>query len=275
MNELLNKINETFDNCMANSNDDTKLQLRILKNNINALFAEYESKIGASAMPYNNQTSIMVPEIEENDFEPAEVQYDTNIEFEDVVVEETPVSIPEPIQVSVVEETPVSIPEPIQVSVVEEPPSVNIPQATIPTPHPIQTHQPTMEEAFAVKNDKHSILIVDDSSIVRNYLERVFSEDYNVCLAVDGKDAIEKISNDEFIKNISLILLDLMMPNIDGFGVLEYISGRQLNVPIMIISGDNSKETINRAFQYNVVDVIEKPFDAQKIKDKMDRFINL
>lgn len=259
MNELLDKINETFDNCMANSNDDTKLQLRILKNNINALFAEYESKIGVSAMPYNNQTSIMVPEIEENDFEPAEVQYDTNIEFEDVVVEETPVSIPEP----------------IQVSAVEEPPSVNIPQATIPTPQPIQTHQPTMEEAFAVKNDKHSILIVDDSSIVRNYLERVFSEDYNVCLAVDGKDAIEKISNDEFIKNISLILLDLMMPNIDGFGVLEYISGRQLTVPIMIISGDNSKETINRAFQYNVVDVIEKPFDAQKIKDKMDRFINL
>ena len=94
-------------------------------------------------------------------------------------------------------------------------------------------------------------------------------------MAVDGKDAIDKMSDDEFIKKISLIILDLMMPNIDGFGVLEYISGRQLNVPIMIISGDNSKETINRAFQYNVVDVIEKPFDAQKIKDKMDRFINL
>ena len=258
MNELLNKINETFDNCMANSNDDTKLQLRILKNNINALFSEYENKIENSSMSYTNQEN-MVQDIEENDFEPSNIQYDTDIEFEEVVVEGTQESIPEP----------------IQVSVVEEPPSVNIPQTIVPTPQPIQVNQQTMEEAFAVKSDKHSILIVDDSSIVRNYLEKVFSEDYNVFMAVDGKDAIDKIGNDDFIKDISLILLDLMMPNIDGFGVLEYISGRQLNVPIMIISGDNSKETITRAFQYNVVDVIEKPFDAQKIKDKMDRFINL
>ena len=260
MNELLSRINETFDNCMANSNDDTKLQLRILKNNINALFNEYSENSFQVSTPINNEIE---QEIIENDFEPNDVEFDPEFEVEEPFIESSVVE--EPIKIN---EPVMTIPEPINYN-------DSIPSIPMPEPVPMVTVQPTMQEAFSPVDDKHSILIVDDSSIVRNYLERVFSDSYNVHMAVDGKDAIDKISDDEFIKKISLIILDLMMPNIDGFGVLEYISGRQLNVPIMIISGDNSKETINRAFQYNVVDVIEKPFDAQKIKDKMDRFINL
>ena len=260
MNELLSRINETFDNCMANSNDDTKLQLRILKNNINALFNEYSENSFQVSTPINNEIE---QELIENDFEPNDVEFEPEFEVEEPLIEssivEEPIKINEPVM---------TIPEPINYN-------DSIPSIPMPEPVPMVTVQPTMPAAFSPVDDKHSILIVDDSSIVRNYLERVFSDSYNVHMAVDGKDAIDKISDDEFIKKISLIILDLMMPNIDGFGVLEYISGRQLNVPIMIISGDNSKETINRAFQYNVVDVIEKPFDAQKIKDKMDRFINL
>jgi CheY-like chemotaxis protein len=260
MNELLSRINETFDNCMANSNDDTKLQLRILKNNINALFNEYSENSFQVSTPINNEIE---QELIENDFEPNDVEFEPEFEIEEPFIESSVVE--EPIKIN---EPVMPIPEPINSN-------DSIPSIPMPEPVPMVTVQPTMQEAFSPVDDKHSILIVDDSSIVRNYLERVFSDSYNVHMAVDGKDAIDKISDDEFIKKISLIILDLMMPNIDGFGVLEYISGRQLNVPIMIISGDNSKETINRAFQYNVVDVIEKPFDAQKIKDKMDRFINL
>ena len=260
MNELLSRINETFDNCMANSNDDTKLQLRILKNNINALFNEYSENSFQVSTPINNEIE---QELIENDFEPNDVEFEPEFEIEEPFIESSVVE--EPIKIN---EPVMTIPEPINSN-------DSIPSIPMPEPVPMVTVQPTMQEAFSPVDDKHSILIVDDSSIVRNYLERVFSDSYNVHMAVDGKDAIDKISDDEFIKKISLIILDLMMPNIDGFGVLEYISGRQLNVPIMIISGDNSKETINRAFQYNVVDVIEKPFDAQKIKDKMDRFINL
>lgn len=260
MNELLSRINETFDNCMANSNDDTKLQLRILKNNINALFNEYSENSFQVSTPINNEIE---QELIENDFEPNDVEFEPEFEVEEPFIESSVVE--EPIKIN---EPVMTIPEPINYN-------DSIPSIPMPEPVPMVTVQPTMQEAFSPVDDKHSILIVDDSSIVRNYLERVFSDSYNVHMAVDGKDAIDKISDDEFIKKISLIILDLMMPNIDGFGVLEYISGRQLNVPIMIISGDNSKETINRAFQYNVVDVIEKPFDAQKIKDKMDRFINL
>ena len=55
MNELLCRINETFDNCMDNSNDDTKLELRILKNNINALFNEYSENSFQVSTPINNE----------------------------------------------------------------------------------------------------------------------------------------------------------------------------------------------------------------------------
>lgn len=212
MEELLKQINATFDNCMENSNEDTKLQLRILKNNINALFETYKG----------DTTS--------------QEHFENNSFVKEVV-----------------------------------PMAENI-QPVIPV---VSQESQLVSEVMELNNGKHNVLIVDDSSIVRNYLERVFSEEYNVHLAVDGKDAIDKLSNEEFANNISVILLDLMMPNIDGFGVLEYMAGKQLSIPVMIISGDNSKETINKAFQYNVADVIEKPFDAKKIKDKMNRYVNL
>lgn len=214
MEELLKQINETFDNCMENSNEDTKLQLRILKNNINALFTEYNGE-------GNNIKSDYLRD---------------NVDVEEIKCQ-----------------------------------TDNI-QPVIPA---VSQESQLVSEVTILNNGKHNVLIVDDSSIVRNYLERVFSEEYNVHLAVDGKDAIDKLSNEEFANNISVILLDLMMPNIDGFGVLEYMAGKQLSIPVMIISGDNSKETINKAFQYNVADVIEKPFDAKKIKDKMNRYVNL
>ena len=255
MEKLLKKINETFDNCMSNSTDETKLQLRILKNNINTLFTEYMGSVSAATVnAYKDKVDeeVVTPKVEiSNEFNLEQTVSET-IAYEPSVTAMTTSSI-------VMEEAPsVAVPEVVE-------PTIPV----IPTPPIIEKDSPVNESV------KHNILIVDDSSIVRNYLEKVFSEDYNVFMAVDGKDAIDKIGNDDFIKDISLILLDLMMPNIDGFGVLEYITGRQLSIPVMIISGDNSKETINRAFQYNVVDVIEKPFDAQKIKNKITRFISL
>ena len=192
MEELLNRINETFDNCIANSSDETQLQLKIIKNNINALFSEYNS-IGQNVVVQNTET--IVPTLE-----------------------------------------------------------------------------PTEPE---VVDSRKKILIVDDSSIVRNFLQKIFSDEYNILTANDGQEAISKLNDEKVLEEVQLILLDLMMPVIDGFGVLEYLSGKNINIPVMIISGDNSKDTITKAFEYNVVDVIEKPFDAKKIKDKITRFINL
>lgn len=178
MKELLDRINDTFNKSLVNSSEETQLQIKILKNNINALFAEYEN---------------------------------------------------EPVEKLETEETPDSLEQ----------------------------------------DDMKSILIIDDSSIIRNYLERIFINDYNVKMAVDGNDGIEKIKKDS---KLNIILLDLVMPKADGFVVLEYIEKNKIDVPVIIISGETSKDSINKAFEYNVVDVIKKPFDVDIIREKIDRY---
>lgn len=119
-------------------------------------------------------------------------------------------------------------------------------------------------------SDKKNILIVDDSSIIRNYLQKAVADKYDVTPVSGGADAINIIPT----KKIDLILLDLMMPGIDGFGVLDYLKENNVVVPVVIISGDTTKETIDRAFTYNVVDMIEKPFSEKVIMDKINRILD-
>ena len=127
--------------------------------------------------------------------------------------------------------------------------------------------QPTSVQS--VESEKKSILIVDDSSIIRNYLQKAIGDKYDTILVDGGAKAIETIPNSK----IDLILLDLMMQGIDGFGVLDYIKSNGIAIPVIIISGDTTKETIDKAFAYNVVDMIEKPFSDKVIMDKIDRVL--
>lgn len=115
---------------------------------------------------------------------------------------------------------------------------------------------------------KKTILVVDDSNIVRNFVKRIFSEKYNVGTAKDGEEAIRIIKanmNNDFIETI---LLDLNMPKVDGFAVLEFMRENDLlkKMPVSIISGDSSKETIDKAFTYEIVDMLSKPFNEQSVK---------
>lgn len=112
-----------------------------------------------------------------------------------------------------------------------------------------------------------TILVVDDSNIVRNFVKRIFSEKYNVGSANNGEEAIKIIDANRNNDNIIAILLDLNMPVKDGFAVLEYMRENKLlsKMPVSIISGDSSKETIDRAFTYNIVDMLSKPFNDSSI----------
>ena len=111
-------------------------------------------------------------------------------------------------------------------------------------------------------------MVVDDSNIIRNFVKRIFSEEYNVGTAKDGEEAIEIIKANKDNDFIEAILLDLNMPKVDGFAVLEFMrqNGLLEKMPVSIISGDSSKETIDRAFTYQIVDMLEKPFNEQNIK---------
>ena len=127
----------------------------------------------------------------------------------------------------------------------------------------------TVSQEVQTTSSKKSILIVDDSSIIRNYLQKAIGDKYDTVLVDGGAKAIESIPTGKY----DLVLLDLMMPGIDGFGVLDFIKSNGISIPVIIISGDTTKETIDRAFTYNVVDMIEKPFSDKVIVDKIDRIL--
>ncbi len=129
-----------------------------------------------------------------------------------------------------------------------------------------------------------AILIIDDDKIMRNMIKKVFKEDgYKLVELANGKEAIEYLEANES-KGISEasdhvlgIFLDLTMPVLDGFAVLEYLSKKNyLNrLPVIIISGDYEKETKARVYNYNIADMLEKPFDFEVVRHRISNFINL
>lgn len=117
-------------------------------------------------------------------------------------------------------------------------------------------------------NEKHldkKILVVDDSNIIRNLLKKMFNDEYEIITADDGQEALDIIS-----KNNDLfgVLLDLNMPIVNGFAVLDYFKQNSLfsKIPVAIITGDDSKETIEKAFTYTIVDVLSKPFNEMNVR---------
>ena len=121
---------------------------------------------------------------------------------------------------------------------------------------------------------KNAVLVVDDSELIRNIMSKALNDEYTIIEAQDGKEAIEHVIMNN---NIVCILLDLNMPNYDGFVVLDYFKENNLfkKIPIFIISGDDSKKTIERAFKYDIIDMLNKPFSMKNIKNAVERAINL
>lgn len=119
---------------------------------------------------------------------------------------------------------------------------------------------------------KKIVIVVDDSEMIRNMMTKALEDEYTVIQAVDGRDAIDKMTQ---YNSIACMLLDLSMPVYDGFMVLDYFKANHLfsKVPVFIISGDDSKKTIQRAFTYPIVDMLNKPFSFDKIKDAVQRAI--
>lgn len=117
-------------------------------------------------------------------------------------------------------------------------------------------------------NEKHldkKILVVDDSDIIRKLLKKMFNDEYEIITADDGQEALDIISKN---KDLFGVLLDLNMPNVNGFAVLDYFKQNSLfsKIPVAIITGDDSKETIEKAFTYTIVDVLSKPFNEMNVR---------
>ena len=119
-----------------------------------------------------------------------------------------------------------------------------------------------------------AIIVADDSMIVKNIVEKAIDDEYMVLKASNGKEAIQYITDKKY--EIIGMLLDLNMPESDGFMVLNYFKNNNLfkKYPIVIISGDDTSETINKAFTYDIVDMLNKPFSVENIRSMVDKMEN-
>lgn len=131
----------------------------------------------------------------------------------------------------------------------------------------------TLEENETLNED--IILVADDSEVIRIFVKKIFDADYQLEFAKNGEEALKVIRDHEDDNRIKAILLDLNMPKVSGFSVLDYMTQSNLleRMPVTIISGDSSSEAINRAFEYPIVDMINKPFSEAKIKDAVEKTI--
>lgn len=119
-----------------------------------------------------------------------------------------------------------------------------------------------------------TILIVDDSNIIRNFIKKIFNDTYEVIVANDGREAIDAVELNP-TSNIVGMLLDLNMPNVNGFEVLEYFDRNHLfsKIPVSIVTGDDYRNTVEKVFAYPVVDILTKPFNERDIKRIVEKTI--
>lgn len=119
-----------------------------------------------------------------------------------------------------------------------------------------------------------AILVVDDSNLVANFIKKIFDNKYDVITASDGREAIEKIKADINDKIVAC-LLDLNMPNVNGFEVLDFFRTNNLfvKIPVSIITGNDDKSSVEKAFTYPIVDLLTKPFNERDVKRVVDKTI--
>lgn len=123
--------------------------------------------------------------------------------------------------------------------------------------------------------NKPRILIVDASEFNRAILKEILEETYEIIEADGGNEALHKI--DEYGMKISLVLLDIIMPEKDGFEVLKYMEEERLisDIPVIIISSEDSANYIRRAYDMGVSDYINRPFDANIVYQRVSNTVKL
>ena len=121
-------------------------------------------------------------------------------------------------------------------------------------------------------NQKPKVLIVDDEPFNVDYLEQRL-EDLNcqIITASDGKEALDKIKREE----PDLVLLDLMMPILDGFAVLSEVKADPVlrDIPIIIISADSDSKSIVRGIKQGADDYLTKPVNADLLLKKVREYL--
>ena len=122
---------------------------------------------------------------------------------------------------------------------------------------------------------KPEVLIVDDSEMNRELLAEMLGSEYKITEAENGEECMAALKQRG--TGISLILLDIVMPVADGFDVLDYMTSthRIEDIPVIMISSENSEETVRKAYEFGVTDYISRPFDARVVCQRVANTIKL
>ena len=135
----------------------------------------------------------------------------------------------------------------------------------------------TAKQGGAGKRSSHKerVLVVDDSDINREILSGILKSEYDIIEAKNGKEAISQI--EKHGDDLAVILLDLIMPVMSGFDVLEYMNERGYiaNIPVITISGDDSGKTVRAAYDKGVSDYITRPFDARVVYRRVSNTVKI
>ena len=113
---------------------------------------------------------------------------------------------------------------------------------------------------------KATILVVDDDEHVRTLLQRILEgAGYGIVTATNGREALDKLA----LASISLVLLDVKMPELDGFQTLELMR-KQYNIPVIMVTGVGEVISVSDAFSIGADDYVKKPFQSRELLARIE-----
>ena len=123
--------------------------------------------------------------------------------------------------------------------------------------------------------EKQQILIVDDSEMNRTLLAEILQRDYRILEAANGEECLEQMH--QHLGDVALVLLDVNMPVMGGFEVLDYMNRNHTieDVPVIIISSDDSDAAIRKAYELGASDYVNRPFDYKVVYQRVYNTIKL
>ena len=133
----------------------------------------------------------------------------------------------------------------------------------------------SLAHGAASSREHQKILIVDDSQLNRELLAAILSDDYQIMEAEDGQEGLKILYENQ--KQIALILLDINMPKLDGFGVLKAMNANHIieDIPVIMISSDDSEVVIRESYELGASDYVNRPFDARIVYRRVANTIKL
>lgn len=137
------------------------------------------------------------------------------------------------------------------------------------------TEQQPERTAAAPVHRRQSVLIVDDSELNRKMLGQMLGSRFDIAEAASGEACLQRLEQNA--TGISIVLLDIHMPGIDGFTVLEEMNQKNLleQIPVIMISSEDTVDAVRRAFDLGASDYISRPFDAKVVYQRIINTIQL